>query len=274
MRILTVLVIAIGVLVAPSANAEIKTISVQDTVDASNAGFGFTLVEQQFGSRCFGAKGQNNGLGLSALAVSEGLNAYAKSVCRHTGFGTKNLQNGWKVRSVSTTRTCQFNDFGTWKTLSSGCTFTLRTTPQAGAVSAFFDADVAIAGQFGQDRRHKLQWNIEIEGPAGTSPWTLQKPGAPVLSAPANGSAATTVATFRWTAPATGAANYKLCISRESFTGGCEVRATVTGTQASNVLVPFPGERVLWFVQACNSVGCTNSAESRRLLNCASYDLI
>ena len=265
MKILTVLMIGAGLLVMQPAHAEIKTITTQDTVDA--AGFGFTLVEIQGGSRCFGEKGQNIGWGLWARSSSEGLNAYAISKCRHTGFGNKNLQNGWKVRSVSNTRLCEYNDFGTWKT-SSACTFTISNTPVVGSTSAFFKADVSVTTpQFGQDRRATLQWNIEIEGPTGTSPWFPQKPGAPALSSPPNDRAAAGYATFSWTAPATGAVDYRLCISQETYTGACEQRVRVTGTQAQNIPVPFRGERVKWYVQACNSVGCTNSTQTYLLRN-------
>lgn len=261
----------LGLAPVPPLHAQDSTIVITtaQVLEAAANGFGFSLTEQQFGSRCFSVSGQNNGQGAWGRAVSEGLNFYARSLCRHSGFGTKNLQNGWTVSAVSSTQSCQFNDWGTWRTLAaSNCTFSNITTPAVGSTSAFFRADIAVNGTAAQDRRATLTWSITIRGPRGKSPWVAQPPSAPILSSPANGARSLGgVANFSWTAPATGATEYRLCISRESMTRGCEERARVTTPQAPNVTVPFPGERVRWFVRACNAQGCTASTEARTLIN-------
>lgn len=235
--------------------------------EALTRGFGFSLEARVSGARCFTVNGQNNGLGLWSRSTSELANLYATSTCRHKGFGTKSLQNGWKVSSVSTTRTCRFNDFGTWRDApSSNCTFTI-TAPTVGSTSAFFQADITVRGAGGQDRQAVLIWQLQLKGPRGKSPWVTQVPGVPVLLSPENLYRTTSGrANFSWTA-ATGAVDYQLCISRETWTGACEQAARPTTTSVNSVGLPFPGERIKWFVRACNSVGCTSSATSRFILN-------
>ncbi|CAN5870048.1 hypothetical protein BH24GEM1_BH24GEM1_18480 [soil metagenome] len=245
------------------------TIDMPRMLEATGAGFTFSLVERQFGSRCFTESGQNKGHGTWARANSDALNGFLTSVCRHTGFGTKRLQNGWTVSSVSTSQSCQFNDWGTWRTLAAAeCTITRRTTPTVGSTSVFFEADVTVKGSAGQERLARPSWTIRIRGPAGKSPWFAQTPSRPTLLSPATDNRVITGnSNFSWTAAATGATHYRLCISRESFTGGCEERARVNVASATNVTVPFRGERVKWWVEACNSLGCTRSLETRRIIN-------
>jgi len=244
------------------------TISSSDITRASAEGFTFEMRELQFGSRCFGASGQNVGKSLSLRLTSEGLNGYAWSVCRHAGFGDRNLQNGWKVSAVQRSTTCQFNDFGTWRTLDgSNCVFNVLNAPVVNSTSAFFRVDATLKGQMLQDRRATMSWSITLRGPRGKSPWKLQSPTAPTLLSPANDALLSGVGSFSWSAPATGAASYKLCISRESFTGSCEVRASPTATSVNNLALPFRGERIRWYVQACNSAGCTSSSNSRVIRN-------
>jgi len=264
--------LAIAFALAPS----VRSLAAQDSTivigqaqvnDALARGFGFSLEARSSGARCFTLSGQNNGVGLWSRSTSELANVYATGTCRHKGFGTKALQNGWKVSSVSTTRTCRFNDFGTWRDApSSNCTFTI-TAPTVGSTSAFFQADVTVRGAAGQDRQAMVIWQLQIRGPKGKSPWVLQPPGVPTLVSPENLYRTTAGrANFGWTA-ATGAVDFQLCISRETWTGACEQRARVTTTSATGIALPFPGERVKWFVRACNSVGCTSSSQSRFLLN-------
>lgn len=263
----TALALALLARVAAAQDSTI-TITMPRILEAANQGFGFTMVERQFGSRCFTISGQNNGKGEWGQSRSEALNAYASSVCRHTGFGTRNLQNGWRVASVGTSTACRFNDWGTWRTLTaSQCTFTIRTTPTVGSASPFFEADVTVRGSGGQDRHATLTWAISIRGPRGKSPWVLQSPTAPTVTSPANDAQVAGAASLGWSHPSTGpAAFYKVCISREG-TVGCEERTRVTTNSAPNVTVPFRGERVRWFVQACNTAGCTSSTSSRTLRN-------
>jgi hypothetical protein len=250
--------------------AQDSTIVITDplTLVAASQGFGFALSGAS-GSRCFGLLGQNEGRGTWTRATSEALNLYGRSVCRHTGFGVKNLQNGWKVRTVLVSVSCQFSDFGTWKTLGPDqCAFRRPTTPTTGAVSAFFDAEITLLGRGGQDRRATLTWRIEIQGPRGTSPWTAQAPATPVLLSPSRYSRLTSgTENFSWSAPATGATDYRLCLSREANAGACEVETRVAGTSVLIPAVPFRGERVSWFVKACNTVGCTSSADRRLIIN-------
>lgn len=237
-------------------------------LQASGLGFQFSMQELQFGSRCFGGGGQNDGKGTFMRLTSEGLNAYAKSICRYAGFGGKNLQNGWKVSAASRTTTCQYNDFGTWRTLaSSNCVFNVLNSPVVNSTSAFFKVDATLFGSAAQDRRATLTWSITLRGPRGKSPWTAQSPTAPTLASPANNVQLAGVGSFSWTAPSTGATHYRLCISRESWTGACEERRQVSTTSAANVTLPFRGERIKWFVQACNSVGCTSSPTSLLIRN-------
>ena len=258
------------VLAGRSARAQESTLVLTNTqvLQAAGLGFGFGLQELQFGSRCFGGGGQNNGKGLFVRLTSEALNGYAKSICRYTGFEGKTLQNGWKVSAATRATTCEYNDFGTWRTLDGRhCVFNVLNTPAVNSTSAFFKVDATLFGQALQDRRSKLTWSITLRGPAGTSPWTAQAPTAPGLALPADNAELAGAGSFSWTAPATGAAQYMLCISRESYTGACEERARTNGTSAANVVLPFRGERIRWYVQACNSIGCTRSATSRLIRN-------
>ncbi|HUF35013.1 MAG TPA: hypothetical protein VMN37_03635 [Gemmatimonadales bacterium] len=271
MRLLTALALAAALPGLPPLQAQdsVIVIGASQVEQAAANGFVFLLGERVFGSRCFSASGQNNGRGVWARAVSEGLNGYAQSICRHHGFSPKRLQNGWRVRAVSTTQSCQYKDGSQWRTLSGGqCIFAVRTTPAVGSTSAIFEADVIVSGRIGQDRRATLTWRIEIQGPAGKSPWVAQTPSPAALVSPANTLRVTTGSVeFSWTAPASGATDYRLCISRESFTGACEQRARVTTTRAGAIAVPFRGDRVRWFVEACNSLGCTASVERRIIVN-------
>ena len=259
------------VLAGRPAPAQESTLVLSQTqvIQASQQGFRFGMQELQFGSRCFGSEGQNTGRGLLLRLTSEGLNGYARSICRHTGFEGKQLQNGWRVSAVSRTTTCQYNDFGTWRTLDgSNCVFNVLTSPAVNGTSLAFKVDATLNGSALQDRRATLTWSISIRGPTGTSPWTAQRPGVPALASPANDVQLPGVGNFTWSRPAGAAVDhFRLCISRESFTGGCEERARVTGTSASNVALPFRGERVKWFVQACNAAGCTGSASSLLIRN-------
>ncbi len=270
MRIAGMVIVAAALLARPLWGQDSTiVIDLSRMFEATGAGFGFSLVERQFGSRCFSSSGQNKGQGTWARANSDVLNAYASSVCRHTGFGSKNLQNGWKVSSVSTSPSCQFNDWGTWRTLAAAeCTFTQRTTPAVGSVSPFFEADVTVRGRGGQERLARLGWTIRIRGPAGKSPWFAQTPSRPTLLSPAANNRLTTgIASFSWALAATGATHYRLCISRESFTGACEEKARVNAASVANVTVPFRGDRVKWWVEACNTLGCTRSLETRVIIN-------
>jgi hypothetical protein len=112
-----------------------------------------------------------------------------------------------------------------------------------------------------------MTWSITLRGPRGRSPWTAQPPTAPTLASPANNVQLAGIGQFTWTAPSTGATHYRLCISRESWTGACEERARPTVPQAFNVTLPFRGERIKWFVQACNGAGCTSSPTSLLIRN-------
>jgi hypothetical protein len=263
-------VLAAVALLARPAQAQESTITIgtAQALEAAAAGFTFGLTERTTGSRCFTVSGQNNGSGTWGRAVSELLNAYLQSVCRHTGFGARALQNGWRVLSVSTTQSCQYDNFGSWTTLAaSQCSFDIRTTPVVGSTSPYFQADVTIRGGAPQGRRATLTWAIQIRGPTGKSPWTLQSPSKPTLASPAADARVTTgTADFSWSAPLTGATSYRLCISRESYTGACEQRYSGTARQAPSITVPSRGERVRWYVEACNSIGCTAS-DSRIILN-------
>ena len=102
-------------------------------------------------------------------------------------------------------------------------------------------------------------------------------PEAPSLRAPANDAVVPNgAAAFSWTA-AQRAGHYEVCVFRQGTTacandGANGALFSATGTEfpgfvrvARPFLSPFYGQQVLWFVRACNPLGCTNSGQSQRL---------